>query len=112
MIEKLWALVDPFVEGLISTIAAAVGVFPFVGGILAAVTTLILNYVYGQVKSALGTIVLTWVEDLGNFLLEKLLNKFFPIEDQEEPVFDWKNGVNEGLSEAKSLNEDTTALGH
>jgi nitrite reductase/ring-hydroxylating ferredoxin subunit len=108
VLAAVFGFVDPWVELLIQLIAAAVGSFPFVGGILAAVTSLIMSNIYGTIKSDLGDLIKGFIEDLAHNLLNNLLKATGLFDEKEVPAFDFKNGV---LAAKVGVTEDMKKLG-
>jgi hypothetical protein len=98
-----WSFVDHFVNTGIGAIASAVGVFPFVGGILSATVTMVLNYVYTTIKTAINKLVMAWVEELSSYIIQSLLNNLLPVEGQEEATLDLKSGIQEAKHELDKI---------
>ena len=75
--KLLWKVIDPIVSALKSSLIAAVGSIPFVGGALAAVISVVFDQIYAVVKTGVGKAITKLKELISTQVVKTILDAVF-----------------------------------
>ena len=73
----LWKVIDPIVSALKSSMIAAVGSIPFVGGMLSAVISQVFDLIYADVKTGVGDAITKLQELITTKVVKTILDAVF-----------------------------------